>query len=105
MAVDPATSEVPRCHPGSLGPVFGWASAKSDPNSLTFGPGGQLFAKGECDGGFWNRVERSGVDGPKLLCFLAQTAETSYKADPDTYKVILEDANYRVIEANQKGSP
>ena len=33
---------------------------------------------------------------------LGQTAETSYKADPDTYKVILEDANYRVIEANHK---
>jgi hypothetical protein len=33
---------------------------------------------------------------------VAQTAEPSYKADPDTYKVIFEDANYRVIEANHK---
>jgi hypothetical protein len=33
---------------------------------------------------------------------VAQTAETSYKADPDTYKMIFEDANYRVIEANHK---
>jgi hypothetical protein len=33
---------------------------------------------------------------------VAQTAETSYKAAPDVYKVILEDANYRVIEANHK---
>ena len=33
---------------------------------------------------------------------VAQTAEPSYKADPDTYKVIMEDANYRVIEANHK---
>lgn len=33
---------------------------------------------------------------------VAQTAEPSYKADPDTYKVIFEDANYRVIEADHK---
>jgi hypothetical protein len=33
---------------------------------------------------------------------MAQAAEPSYKADPDTYKVIFEDANYRVIEANHK---
>ncbi|MGY8665074.1 hypothetical protein Q3C01_22305 [Bradyrhizobium sp. UFLA05-109] len=33
---------------------------------------------------------------------VAQTAEPTYKADPDTYKVIFEDANYRVIEANHK---
>jgi hypothetical protein len=33
---------------------------------------------------------------------MAQAAEPSYKGDPDTYKVILEDANYRVIEANHK---
>ncbi len=32
----------------------------------------------------------------------AQTAEPSYKAAPDVYKVILEDANYRVIEAIHK---
>jgi hypothetical protein len=32
----------------------------------------------------------------------AQTVEASYKADPDTYKVIFEDANFRVIEANHK---
>lgn len=33
---------------------------------------------------------------------MAQTAEPTYKADPDTYKVILEDANYRVIEATHR---
>ena len=33
---------------------------------------------------------------------MAKPAEPTYKADPDTYKVILEDANYRVIEANHK---
>jgi len=33
---------------------------------------------------------------------MAQTAEPTYKADPDTYKVIFEDANYRVIEADHK---
>ncbi len=33
---------------------------------------------------------------------VAQTAEPSYKADPDTYKIIFEDNNYRVIEANHK---
>ncbi|AMN44142.1 hypothetical protein [Rhodoplanes sp. Z2-YC6860] len=32
----------------------------------------------------------------------AQTAEPSYKGDPDVYKVIFEDANFRVIEANRK---
>jgi len=32
----------------------------------------------------------------------AQTAEPTYKADPDVYKVVFEDANYRVIEANRK---
>ena len=32
----------------------------------------------------------------------AQTAEPSYKADPDVYKVIFEDSNFRVIEATRK---
>ena len=32
----------------------------------------------------------------------AQTAEPTYKGEPDVYKVIFEDANYRVIEANRK---
>jgi hypothetical protein len=32
----------------------------------------------------------------------AQTAEPSYKGDPDVYKVIFEDANFRVIEATRK---
>ena len=30
----------------------------------------------------------------------AQTAEPTYKADPSVYKLIFEDANFRVIEAN-----
>jgi hypothetical protein len=33
---------------------------------------------------------------------VAQTVEPAYKAAPDTYKVILEDNNFRVIEANHK---
>jgi hypothetical protein len=33
---------------------------------------------------------------------MAQTPEPTYKADPDTYKIILEDSNYRAIEANPK---
>jgi len=33
---------------------------------------------------------------------LAQTVEPAYKAAPDTYKVIFEDNNFRVIEANHK---
>jgi hypothetical protein len=33
---------------------------------------------------------------------VAQTAEPTYKGDPDVYKVIFEDANFRVIEANRK---
>jgi hypothetical protein len=33
---------------------------------------------------------------------LGQTVEPSYKADPDVYKMIFEDANFRVIEVNRK---
>jgi oxalate decarboxylase/phosphoglucose isomerase-like protein (cupin superfamily) len=33
---------------------------------------------------------------------LAQTAEPTYKGDPDVYKVIFEDANFRVIEATRR---
>jgi len=32
----------------------------------------------------------------------AQTAEPTYKGDPSVYKVIFEDANFRVIEATRK---
>jgi hypothetical protein len=32
----------------------------------------------------------------------AQTAEPTFKGDPDVYKVIFEDANFRVIEATRK---
>lgn len=32
----------------------------------------------------------------------AQTAEPTYKGDPDVYKIIFEDANFRVIEATRK---
>ena len=32
----------------------------------------------------------------------AQTAEPSFKADPSVYKVIFEDANFRVIEGTRK---
>ena len=33
---------------------------------------------------------------------VAQTAEPTYKGDPNVYKVIFEDANFRVIEAARK---
>jgi hypothetical protein len=33
---------------------------------------------------------------------VAQTAEPSYKGDPDVYEVIFEDANFRVIEVLRK---
>jgi hypothetical protein len=33
---------------------------------------------------------------------VAQTAEPTYKGDPNVYKVIAEDGNYRVIEAYRK---
>jgi hypothetical protein len=33
---------------------------------------------------------------------IAQTVEPSFKGDPDVYKVIFEDANFRVIEATRK---
>jgi hypothetical protein len=36
------------------------------------------------------------------LAVSAEDAAPSYKADPDVYKVIFEDANFRVIEANRK---
>jgi hypothetical protein len=32
----------------------------------------------------------------------AQTAEPTYKGDPDVYKLIFEDANFRVIEVLRK---
>ena len=32
----------------------------------------------------------------------AQSTEPSYKADPDVYKVIFEDANFRVIAVDRK---
>jgi hypothetical protein len=32
-------------------------------------------------------------------CAVAQNAEPTYKADPSVYKLIFEDANFRVIEA------
>jgi hypothetical protein len=33
---------------------------------------------------------------------MAQNAPPTYQGDPDVYKVIFEDANFRVIEANRK---
>lgn len=33
---------------------------------------------------------------------LAQTSPPSYQGDPDVYKVIFEDANFRVISINRK---
>lgn len=33
---------------------------------------------------------------------VGQSAEPTFKADPDVYKVIFEDANFRVIEVNRK---
>jgi hypothetical protein len=39
-----------------------------------------------------------GIGSPAV----GQTVEPSYKAAPDTYKVIFEDDNFRVIEANHK---
>ena len=33
---------------------------------------------------------------------IGQTAEPTFKGDPDVYKVIFEDANFRVIEATRK---
>jgi hypothetical protein len=33
---------------------------------------------------------------------VAQTAAPTYKGDPDVYKLIFEDANFRVIEATRK---
>jgi hypothetical protein len=34
-------------------------------------------------------------------CASAQTVEPTYKGDPSVYKLIYEDANFRVIEANR----
>ena len=33
---------------------------------------------------------------------IGQTAEPTYKGDPSVYKLIFEDANFRVIEVNRK---
>jgi hypothetical protein len=37
-----------------------------------------------------------------VSCATAQTAEPTYKGDPSVYKLIFEDANFRVIEATRK---
>jgi hypothetical protein len=37
-----------------------------------------------------------------VLGALAQNAPPSYQGDPDVYKVIFEDANFRVISINRK---
>ena len=37
-----------------------------------------------------------------VSCAAAQTAEPTYKGDPSVYKLIFEDANFRVIEATRK---
>ena len=37
------------------------------------------------------------------MCAAAQSSPPSYEADPSVYKVIYEDANFRVIEAVRKG--
>ena len=36
---------------------------------------------------------------------IAQTAEPTFKGDPSVYKVIFEDANFRVIEARRSKHP
>jgi hypothetical protein len=41
------------------------------------------------------------IIGVISMAATAQTAEPTYKGDPDVYKVIFEDANFRVIEANR----
>ena len=37
-----------------------------------------------------------------VSCATAQTAEPTYKGDPSVYKLVFEDANFRVIEATRK---
>jgi hypothetical protein len=43
-----------------------------------------------------------GVIGLATTPAFAQSVEPSYKADPDVYKVIFEDANFRVIAVDRK---
>ncbi len=43
-----------------------------------------------------------GVLGVAATAAFAQSVEPSYKADPNVYKVIFEDANFRVIAAERK---
>jgi hypothetical protein len=47
---------------------------------------------------FWTAV----LMGVGCSASSAQTAEPTYKGDSDVYKLVSEDANYRVIEANRK---
>lgn len=37
-----------------------------------------------------------------VSCATAQAAEPTYKGDPSVYKLVFEDANFRVIEATRK---
>jgi mannose-6-phosphate isomerase-like protein (cupin superfamily) len=43
-----------------------------------------------------------GLVSSSAMAQMAQTAPPTYKGDPDVYKLIYEDANFRVIEAVRK---
>lgn len=42
------------------------------------------------------------ISAALVSCATAQTAEPTYKGDASVYKLIFEDANFRVIEATRK---
>lgn len=63
--------------------------------------------------GFWRGIVLRGfkmklvgltaaISAAMASCATAQTAEPTYKGDPSVYKLVFEDANFRVIEATRK---
>jgi oxalate decarboxylase/phosphoglucose isomerase-like protein (cupin superfamily) len=47
-------------------------------------------------------VMSAAIFGALVSSATAQTAEPTYKGDPSVYKLLFEDANFRVIEATRK---
>jgi hypothetical protein len=63
---------------------------------------GDATLMGECMKSFGIVLGAAALMGISCSASMAQTAEPTYQADPDTYKVIFENADYRVIEAIHK---
>lgn len=72
--------------------------------SKTVGADAIGFRRGIVLGDFNMKVMclTAAISAAIVSCATAQTAEPTYKGDPSVYKLIFEDANFRVIEAIRK---